>query len=145
MISVIMFAMSIMVILAGIFQESKNLPSDAHSIVPSIELSQSGYTIPVVIMASTVFITAFLGCCLARAKNKMCLAVAYGFLVFILGTLLIIFGSVAIAAKSFLTPETFRDKVCSSTQAKAAGAAYAASVDKVMCSDICPCPYGNGN
>ena len=58
---------------------------------------------------------------------------------------MIIFGVITVAAKSYITPEEFRAKVCATSEAKDVRAAYLGAVDKVMCSKLCPCPYGEGN
>lgn len=51
------------------------------------------------IVGGVVLITAILGMCLTRARNKICLSICYGLLAFLIGTALIIFGVLTIAAK----------------------------------------------
>ena len=58
---------------------------------------------------------------------------------------MIFFGIITVAAKNYITPQEFRNKVCETAQAKDVRAAYLGAVDKVMCSKICPCPFGEGN
>jgi len=71
----------------------------------------------VIIAGVTVFLTAILGVCLTRRKNRICLAFFYGIFAFFLGTAMIIFGIITVAAKSYITPQQFRTKVCATSEA----------------------------
>lgn len=90
-------------------------------------------------------LTALLGCCVCKSKNKACFAVPFGIITFIIGVVLIVLGVLAVSAGSLLTPETFKGPICSNAKAQDVRAAYTNAIDKVMCSDVCPCANGAGN
>jgi hypothetical protein len=49
-------------------------------------------------------LTALLGCCVCKSKNKTCFAVPFGVITFIIGVVLIVLGVLAVSAGSLLTP-----------------------------------------
>jgi len=58
---------------------------------------------------------------------------------------MIVLGFLALSAGNIVTPEKFREPICSSDKAKDLESTYLNAIDKVMCSDICPCANGAGN
>jgi len=93
-------------------------------------------------------LTALLGCCVCCSDKwkcpKACFAVPFGIVTFVMGVALIVLGGLAVSAGSLLTPETFKGPICASAKAQDAVAAYTTAIDKVMCSEECPCAQGAG-
>ena len=147
-ISVVMFLLSVGVIALGALQTGQVVPADAKTVGLDINISQSGYALPVMVVGLLTLLTAMLGCCVCssdRCKcHKACFAVPFGIVTFVMGVALIVLGLLAVSAGSLLTPETFKGPICSSARAQDAVAAYASAIDKVMCSDECPCAQGAG-
>ena len=147
-ISVVMFLLSVGVIALGILQTGQ-VPADSKTFGLDINISQSGYALPVMVVGLFTLLTALLGCCVCKplccSKNKACFAIPFGVITFIVGVVLIVLGVLAVSAGSLLTPETFRGPICSNAKAQDIRVAYTNAIDKVMCSDLCPCAKGAGN
>ena len=87
-----------------------------------------------------LLIVALLGCSVCFCKHKSHLALPFGFITCIVGITLITLGIFAISLGLVLTLNDFRDPVCA--KAEQIKIAYTNAVDKIMCSNVCPCNVG---
>jgi len=99
-----MFLLSVGVIALGILQTGRVVPPDSKTFGLDINMSQSGYALPVMVVGLLTLLTALLGCCVCKCKNKACFAVPFGVITFIIGVVLIVLGVLAVSAGSLLTP-----------------------------------------
>lgn len=145
-ISVVMFILSLVIIIIGIVQTGRVVPPDSKNFGLNISIAASGYALPVLVIGAMVLFTSLIGCGVWRAKsNKACFAVPFGIICFVAGITLFVIGIVALSSGSVMTPEKFKEPICASEKAKSMQSTYLAAIDKVMCSDVCPCESGAGN
>ena len=65
-ISAAMFILSIGVIIIGMIQSGHIVPPDYKKFGIKVNINQSGYALPVLIMGFITLFTAMLGCCVCR-------------------------------------------------------------------------------
>ena len=89
-----------------------------------------------------MLITAILGCLTAKFKNVY-VAVPFGAMAFVFGMLGLMAGMLSIFFRSILDVESLKEHACKSSVPIIPP--YAIAVNKLMCSDVCPCDPGEDN
>jgi hypothetical protein len=141
-----MFILSIVILVVGIGQTGESLPPESKNFGINIKIEESGYALPVLVIGAMVLFTSLLGCAVHKSSNnKSCFAVPFGIICFCAGITLFVIGIIALSAGKVMTPEKFKEPICASDKAKSLMENYLNSIDKVMCSDVCPCESGAAN
>ena len=136
LISVLICMLGLLVLVFGAMQTDYLPPSTNYV---NIDIGKSGFGMAVIFLGLVSIMIAILGCCTAKTKNCL-FATMFITTSFLMGLSLLIIG---IIMSGFMKDGIF-EEVKTKTCAKSVmlTTEYNLAVDKVLCSNQCPCPKG---
>ena len=97
---------------------------------------------PSIIIGLTAIFTSVLGLATYKWKNP-CLAIPFGLINFVMGITLLFMTVLINGYMDVIKIDDFTNKMC--TENSKISRRYTDAVDRVMCSDLCPCDLGGSD
>ena len=139
-VSVVLFLLGLLVAIFGYLQMGINTPKVAF--IKNLNIDQSGLGMGVLILGILILFTACCGCATCKWK-KVCFTIPFGIFTAIFGLVLLIIGFLIVASVGPITDDIMT-KVCAGVDGTSLSDEYNTAVSKFVCSQVCPCPIGDG-